>query len=209
MKKKLIAAACMLALGSTAFADEGEVKDRYGFYAYAGMHNLELDSSRLTNDRLGGNFGLGWAFNKNWQIEGQYAYTDDAFNRASGNRTDIITYSLDVLYNDTSWLGSATTHPFLKVGYGQHDDKYGVYHPDFEDEFYKVGLGIQHFANDDVFMRLGYDFMDSGERGDDKMLYFNVGLFFGDTVRSGAAPKVEPKKEARLRLHGFGRAWRR
>lgn len=197
MKKKLIAAACMLALGSTAFADEGEVKDRYGFYAYAGMHNLELDASRLTNDRLGGNFGLGWAFNKNWQIEGQYAYTDDAFNTSIGARTDIITYSLDVLYNDTSWLGSATTHPFLKVGYGQHDDKYGVYHPDFEDEFYKVGLGIQHFANDDVFMRLGYDFMDSGERGDDKMLYFNVGLFFGDTVRSGAAPKVEPKKEAK------------
>ena len=198
MKKKLIAAACLLALGSTAYAGEGEVQDRHGFYGYVGLHDLDLDVYRQTNERMGGDFGFGWAFNKNWQIEGLYSYTDDAYNNAISARTDIITYGLDVLYNDTNWLGSAQTHPFLKVGYGKHEDKYEVYHPDFEDEFYKVGLGIQHFANDNVFLRVGYDFLDSGERGDDKMAYFNIGYFFGDTVRAGApAPKVEPKKEAK------------
>lgn len=198
MKKKLIAAACLLALGSTAYAGESEVQDRHGFYGYVGYHNLDLDVYRDTNERVGGDFGFGWAINKNWQIEGLYSYTDDAYNNSIGARTDIVTYGLDVLYNDTDWMGSAQTHPFVKVGYGKHEDKYDVYHSDFEDEFYKVGLGIQHFANDNVFMRVGYDFLDSGERGDDKMAYFNIGYFFGDTVRSGApAPKVEPKKEAK------------
>ncbi|AOE48979.1 OmpA family protein [Kangiella sediminilitoris] len=199
MKKKLIVAACMLALGSTAFAEEGDVKDRHGFYGYIGLHDLDLDVHRDTSERIGGDFGLGWAFNKNWQIEGLYQYTDDMYNNTLGSRTDVLTYSLDVLYNDTGWIGSAETHPFLKVGYGQHDDKYGVYHPDFEDEFYKVGLGMQHFANDNVFMRVGFDFMDSGERGDDHYAYFNIGYFFGETVRAAAAPKVEetPMVEAK------------
>ena len=90
MKKKLIAAACLLALGSTAYAGEGEVQDRHGFYGYVGLHDLDLDVYRQTNERMGGDFGFGWAFNKNWQIEGLYSYTDDAYNNAISARTDII-----------------------------------------------------------------------------------------------------------------------
>lgn len=196
MKKKLIAAACMLALGSTAVASEGEVKDRHGFYGYLGVHTLDLDVFHETPERVGGNTGFGWIFNKNWQVEGNYHYTD-GLGHPNGTRPDLITYGLDFQYNDTSWMGSTETHPFIKVGYGKHNDKYEQYATSIEDEFYKVGVGIQHFANDDVFMRLGYDFLDSGERGDDKMTYFNIGMFFGETVRAAAAPKVEPKKEAK------------
>ncbi|RDX35851.1 flagellar motor protein MotB [Kangiella sp. HD9-110m-PIT-SAG07] len=197
MKKKLIAAACMLALSSTAFADEGEVKDRYGFYGFIGTHNLDLDSYHNTDERAGGNTGFGWMFNKSWQVEGNYHYTNDLASPNGGSRPDLITYGLDFQFNDTSWLGSSETHPFIKVGYGKHRDKYSQFDPLIEDEFYKAGIGLQHFANDNVFMRVGYDFLDSGERGDDKMTYFNVGFFFGETDRASVAPKVEPKKEAK------------
>jgi len=197
MKKNLIAAACLLALGSAANAAEGEVENRHGFYGYIGMHQLDLDVFHESNETTGGNAGFGWAFNKNWQVEGTYGYTDGIGTSFASEKVDLITYSVDMLFNDTNWIGSTETHPFLKVGYGKHKDKYSVYDPLIEDEFYKVGLGIQHFANDNVFMRVGYDLLDSGDRGDDSMAYFNIGYFFGETVRSGAAPKVEPVKEAK------------
>ncbi|GAA4359173.1 OmpA family protein [Kangiella marina] len=199
MKKKLIAAACMLALSSTAFANEGEVKDRHGFYGYVGWGGIELDPARTAERGQGGNFGLGWAFNKSWSVEGNYNYFNDIDNNSNGLTGDLQTYSVDFLYNDVSWIGSESTHPFLKFGYGKTEEKYDVWNDTIEnDEFYKVGLGFQHFATDKVFMRIGYDFLDSGETGDDNLWYFNIGYFFGETVRTAAAPKpVEPKKEAK------------
>lgn len=197
MKKNLIVAACLLALGSAANAAEGEVENRHGLYGYLGVHQLDLDTFHQSNETIGTNTGFGWAFNKNWQIEGTYGYTNGIGTAYAPEKVDLITYSVDMLFNDTNWVGSTETHPFLKVGYGKHKDKYNVYNPLIEDEFYKVGLGIQHFANDNVFMRVGYDFLDSGDRGDDSMAYFNIGYFFGETVRSGAAPKVEPVEQAK------------
>lgn len=199
MKKKLITAACLLALGSTAFAGEGEVQDRHGFYGYVGWGGIELDAARTADRGQGGNFGIGWAFNKYWSAEANYNYFNGVDNYSNGLKGDLQTYSADILYHDVSWIGNDTTYPFLKIGYGKTEEKYDVWNDQIEkDEFYKVGLGFQHYANDNVFLRIGYDILDSGERGDDNLWYLNIGYFFGETVRAGApAPKVEPKKEVK------------
>ncbi|NVK22529.1 MAG: OmpA family protein [Kangiellaceae bacterium] len=198
--KKLVTAAVLLGLSATGFAGEGEVTDRSGAYGTIGWYNLDLDVSRSTNETQDGGIGFGWLFNKNWAIEGTYNYFNDVPVSVGGITVatpDLATYSLDVLYNDTSWLGNSTTYPFLKVGYGQHDDKYGYWHPDIEDEFYKVGIGIQHFATDHYFMRAGYDFLDNGARGDDKIWYVAFGYFFGSTHHGASAAPVAPTQEAK------------
>ena len=192
MKKKILAAACLLALGSTAFASE-EVQDRSGFYGHVGWYNLKLDEHRDSKETQNGGLGLGWFFNKNVAIEGLYTYMNDIEKIDSGDTADIESYSLDLLYFDTEWLGSSNTHPFLKVGHGRHNMLHPLWVSDLEeDAYYKVGVGIQHFANDNYFMRAGYDFLDSGARGDDQFWYVNFGYFFGETTTSGVAPA--PKK---------------
>lgn len=196
MKKKLLTAACLLALGSTAFAAE-EVQDRHGFYGHVGWYDIELDSHWDSGSTQSGGVGLGWFFNKNVALEVEYNYFNQIPNYAIGARTDVENTALNLLLNDTSWMGSATTHPFIKLGYGELSDKYGVYHPDLEDGYYKVGVGIEHFASDNVFLRAGYDWLDSGERGDHQVWYVSYGFFFGDTVKSGAAPAPKPVEKAK------------
>lgn len=197
MKKKMLMAACLLALSSTGYAAE-EVQDRSGFYGHIGWYNLNLDSHRESNEVQNGGLGLGWFFNKNFAVEGLYTYMDDIEKTTTGDTGDIESYSLDVLYFDTEWLGGNNTHPFIKAGHGRHNMLTPLWSLDLEDDaYYKLGIGIQHFANDNYFMRAGYDFLDSGERGDDKFWYVNFGYFFGDTVTSGAAPAPKPVEKAK------------
>lgn len=80
MKKKLLTAACLLALGSTAFASE-EVQDRHGFYGHVGLYGLELDSYWDSDRTLSGGLGLGWFFNKNVALEVEYNYFDEISNK--------------------------------------------------------------------------------------------------------------------------------
>ncbi|MBD3667759.1 MAG: OmpA family protein [Kangiella sp.] len=196
MKKKILTAACLLAFGSTAFAAE-EVQDRHGFYGHVGWYDLELDSYWNSERTQSGGLGLGWFFNKNLALEVEYNYFDEIYNNTSSADTDVESTSINLLLNDTSWIGSTTTYPFMKLGYGELSDKYGVYGPDLEDSYYKVGIGLQHFATDNVYLRAGIDLLDSGDRGDHKVWYFSYGYFFGDTVKSGAAPAPKPVEKAK------------
>ncbi len=199
--KKLVLGACLLSASVAGFAGEGDIIDRNGAYAHLGAYKLDLDSARQASQDIDLGFGLGWAFNKNWAVEGVYTKINNLEHYPSGATPDLESYMLDLVYNDTSWLGNVKTHPFVKLGYGKHNAIYNPWgSPGVEnDEFYKVGLGLEHYLTDNFFMRLGLDILDgSDDYQDDKFTYINFGYFFGDVVRDSApatvkAPEVAPK----------------
>lgn len=200
MKKKILATACLLALGSTAFAAE-KVEDRHGFYGYLGLYQVELDAARQADKNEAWGVGAGYFFNKSWSLE--IPYTNGNFETDINGNTigkhEIENVGLDLLFNDTTWLGSANTHPFIKAGIGKHNADGNPWGSQVEeDEYYKVGIGLQHFMSDSAFVRIGADFLDgSDDYQDDKMFYINLGAFFGETVKSGAAPAPKPVEKAK------------
>lgn len=199
--KKLLLAASLMAVTTAGFAND--VKDRDGFYGVAELVETDFDVARNVSDKASGRIALGWMFNKNWAVEGNYSYMNDLEKFASSwdmgtGPTDIEAYGLDLIYNDTSWLGNTTTNPFFKLGMGKYDAKP---HPwtwpasQIEDsEYVKVGLGVQHFASKNLFLRAGIDFIDgSNEFSDDKQFYVGLGYFFGTTHGAALAPVKTPE----------------
>ncbi|WP_251358389.1 OmpA family protein [Kangiella sp. TOML190] len=211
--KKLILGACLLSASTLGFAEEGEVKDRSGAYGMISLVQTQFDLARNLKDQDSTGLSIGWMLNKNWAIEGTYTYLDDVnkfpsnFEPGSGV-SDIETYGLDFIYNDTHWLGNTTTSPFLKFGMGKHNvttDHPWLFPSQIEeDEFIKLGVGIQHFASKHAFIRAGVDFLDGDEDlGDDRHFYFGVGYFFGSTHYDSPA-KVEQPKQAPKDSDGDG-----
>ncbi len=205
--KKLIIGACLLSASVAGFAGEGEVKDRSGAYGMINWTNADFDVARNLGDQDTFGTNIGWMFNKNWAIEGHYAYFDDLDKTGSRDepltgRFDLESYGVDFLYNDTDWLGSTTTSPFLKFGLGRYNvDAGGGASPYLipsqleENEYIKLGVGIQHFASKHAFVRAGVDFLDGDtDFGDDKLLYVGFGYFFGSTEYDSPAVVKEPVK---------------
>ncbi|NVJ66133.1 MAG: OmpA family protein [Gammaproteobacteria bacterium] len=206
--KKLLIGACLLSASVAGFAGEGEVKDRNGAYGMINWTQADFDIARNISNQDTFGTNIGWMFNKNWAVEGHYAYFDDIDKTASAReplagRFDLESYGVDFLYNDTDWLGSTTTSPFLKFGFGRYNvDGAGARIPYLvpsqleENEYIKLGVGIQHFASKHAFVRAGVDFLDGdSDLGDDKLLYVGFGYFFGSTdYDSAPAPVKEPVK---------------
>ncbi len=203
--KKLVLGACLLSASVAGFAGEGEVKDRDGFYVHMGINNFDPNSDRGVKDEDGWLAGIGYLFNKNWGLEANYSENVHTVPGLFGSQAELDTVGLDLIYNDTNFIGNVNTHPFLKLGYGEYnldfdapyDAATGAALIDFENEDYiKAGLGLEHYFTDNFFGRVGYDVFLAEE--DDSQWYVTVGGFFGNTHRNNATavvkePEVAPK----------------
>ncbi|MRX27776.1 OmpA family protein [Kangiella sp. HZ709] len=211
--KKLLVSACLLSASFAGFAGEGEIKDRDGFYGQFNINNFDPDSERGIVDNDGWGTGFGYLFNSNWALELNYSESNHTLsNFVFGGEVELDTVGIDVFYNDTNWIGNLTTHPFIKLGYGEYNLDYQGPFADpaiepalvaFENEdFTRVGLGVQHYFSDNFFARAGYDFLMAEQ--DDTMWYVGVGGFFGNTHRDSVAAPVKAPATAPKDSDGDG-----
>lgn len=209
--KKLLLTAC-LATASVAGMAADDINGRDGFYGQVNLNNFDPDSVRGIEDNDGWGVGLGYLFTENWALELNYDESHHTIGTVLGGEVGRDSVGADLFYNDTNWIGNSVTHPFIKLGYGEYNLKYnGPFSTPttepalraLEDEdFVRVGLGLQHYFSDNFFARVGYDFLRAEEN--DAMWYFGVGGFFGNTHRAAAPAPVKPPVKAPKDSDGDG-----
>jgi len=179
-----IALLLVVLVGTSAMAEikggEITISPFVGAYVY--------DGSQLLEPSFSAGLRLGYNLNKNWGLEGQFAY---ARLRNDGNYGGVYNASGDLLYH---FMPENRVVPYMLVGGGWSETDYVI--KNSSNGIFEYGAGIKYFLNESVALRgdvrqiFSLDPNTGTSTGYWQNSQFNVGLSFQFGLPKAVSPAV-------------------